>query len=81
MDSNGEAGDGTRYAFPPIRPDVEIVESADEIGEIDCAELRWWFAIPWPGDHTTWATYDAKNAGVEHCNGHGRDEAHERPRD
>jgi hypothetical protein len=47
------------HAFPPIRPDIRIRESSEEIGEIDCLELRWWFLIPRVGDHTSSAQYEA----------------------
>ena len=48
------------HPSPPIRPNVEIVESKAAIKEIDCVELRWWFGIPRPGDHTMRASYDAE---------------------
>lgn len=47
------------HPFPSTRPDVEIAESGEPIGEVDCVELRWWFAIPRPGERTMWAGYDA----------------------
>ena len=47
------------HSFPLIRPNVEIAESDATIGEIDSVELRWWFGIPRPNDHTMWASYDA----------------------
>lgn len=47
------------HPFPPTRPNVGIVKSETTIDEIDCVELRWWFAIPQLGDHTMRASYDA----------------------
>jgi hypothetical protein len=46
--------------FPSIRPNLDIVEGESTIREIDFVELRWWFGIPRPGDHTSWASYDAE---------------------
>lgn len=48
------------HPFPPIRPNVEITESAATIDEIDSVELRWWFGIPRLGDRTMRASYDAE---------------------
>jgi hypothetical protein len=48
------------HPFPQTRPDVEIAESEEPIGGVDCVELRWWFGIPRPGDRTMRASYDAE---------------------
>jgi hypothetical protein len=48
------------HPFPQTRPDVEIAETEEPIGEVDCLELRWWFGIPRPGDRTMRASYDAE---------------------
>mgnify|MGYP001121918927 CR=1 FL=1 len=53
------------HPFPPTRPDISIVESTEKIDQIDCRELRWWFAIPLLGDHTLWASYDANTLELE----------------
>lgn len=50
----------TQHPFPLRRPDVEMSESEEPIGEVDCVELRWWFGIPRLGDRTMWASYDAE---------------------
>lgn len=47
------------HPFSPTRPDVEISESEEPIGEVDCVELRWWFGIPRLGDRTLRGSYDA----------------------
>ena len=38
---------------------MDIAESGEPIGGVDCAELRWWFVIPLPGHRTMRASYDA----------------------
>ena len=47
------------HPFPPMRPDIRLVQSTEKLDEIDCLELRWWFAVPQLGDHTMWASYEA----------------------
>jgi hypothetical protein len=54
-----EPGGRVGHPFPPIRPNVEIVESPEHLDGVDHAELRWWFAVPRLGDRTAWASYDA----------------------
>jgi hypothetical protein len=56
IDQNGGV---QSHPFPPTRPDIRIVESSQKIDQIDCLELRWWFAVPQLGDHTMWASYEA----------------------
>jgi len=46
------------HPFPPLRPDVAIVETKCKIDHIDCMELQWWFAIPRLGDRTMYASYE-----------------------
>jgi hypothetical protein len=55
----GQNGAEQSHPFPPTRPDIRITESTEKIDEIDCLELRWWFAIPQLGNHTMWASYEA----------------------
>lgn len=52
------------HPFPTMRPNVEIAESEEPIGEIGCVELRWWFGIPRPGERTMRASYDAETLGL-----------------
>ena len=47
------------HPFPLTRPDVTILESSENIDEIDCPELQWWFAIPRLGEHCLWAAYES----------------------
>ncbi len=47
------------HPFPLTRPDVTILESSEKIDEVDCPELRWWFAVPRLGEHCFWAGYES----------------------
>lgn len=44
--------------FPVRRPGITITPSKVPPFEVDCRELRWWFAVPEVGNRTMWAMYD-----------------------
>jgi RNA polymerase sigma factor (sigma-70 family) len=43
--------------FPPVRPDIAIVESDTAPFSVDCPELRMWSIVPEPGHTASWASY------------------------
>ena len=54
-----------KHSFPPMRPEVKIVESSDKITEVDCPELQWWFAVPQMGEVCLWADYNGETMELE----------------
>ncbi|MFO7900171.1 MAG: hypothetical protein R6V58_14070 [Planctomycetota bacterium] len=50
--------------FPRTRPGIVIGPSRAEPFAVECPELRWWFAVPAPGERTRWATYDPPTGGL-----------------
>lgn len=57
---NGQSNKISAHPFPSRRPEVDIVESAECITEVDCPELQWWFTVPQMGEPYFWAGYDAE---------------------
>lgn len=63
---NAETDGIINHSFPPMRPDVKIVESSEKITEVNCPELQWWFAVPQMGNPPyLWADYNGETLELE----------------
>lgn len=52
--------------FPDTLPLIDITESDESVGPIDCRELQWWFATPEVGCSSSSASYDLDTGALDY---------------